>query len=280
MNSFELLNWGKSTLGSKYGFDTKVILAHCLNIKINDVYIYSGEIKPQKSKLYKKLINARKQFIPTEYLTGDTEFMGLKYFVNKNVLIPRQETEILVQEAIKLVKNNKKSINILDIGTGSGNIGISIAKYLKNVNIIAIDISEEAIKVAIKNAKINRIQSKIKFIKSDLFNFTANYKNAKFDLIISNPPYIKTNEINRLQKEILNEPRIALDGGKDGLKFYNSIIPESRRYLNKNGYLMLEIGYHHSKQIKKTMEANGYKNINILKDYLRQERVAYGQNHN
>jgi len=254
MNSFELLNWGKSTLGSKYGFDTKVILAHCLNIKINDVYIYSGEIKPQKSKLYKKLINARKQFIPTEYLTGDTEFMGLKYFVNKNVLIPRQETEILVQEAIKLVKNNKKSINILDIGTGSGNIGISIAKYLKNVNIIAIDISEEAIKVAIKN--------------------------AKFDLIISNPPYIKTNEINRLQKEILNEPRIALDGGKDGLKFYNSIIPESRRYLNKNGYLMLEIGYHHSKQIKKTMEANGYKNINILKDYLRQERVAYGQNHN
>lgn len=282
MNISELLCWGESILGKKYSFDSKVLLAHCLNLKFNDIYfshLNKKNITIKESELYKKLVLKRKKAIPTEYITGSTEFMGLKFSVNKNVLIPRQETECLIEHVLKILKYLKKPVKILDVGTGSGNIAVSIANYSTNSHISAIDISKEAIKIAKKNASLNNVTKKIEFIQSDIFGSISKLKYKKYDLIISNPPYIKTEEIKTLQREIHNEPVIALDGGKDGLAFYKRIIPESKKYLNKRGYLIFEIGYHHSEPIKEIMKINGYKRIKILKDYTNQERIIYGQNY-
>ncbi|PKM70589.1 MAG: peptide chain release factor N(5)-glutamine methyltransferase, partial [Firmicutes bacterium HGW-Firmicutes-18] len=202
-----------------------------------------------------------------------------KFFVNKNVLIPRQETENLVEEVLKLLATHHLPLTILDIGTGSGNIAVSLAKHISSAKIIATDISKEALCVAKKNAKLNNVSDRITFLQSDLF---SNYKlqTMNYELIISNPPYIKSSEIKKLQKEIQHEPKIALDGGKDGLNFYKKIVPMSRKLLKKNGFLMFEIGYHHSKKIKKMMGADKFRNIKVVNDYSALERVIYGQNSN
>lgn len=211
--------------------------------------------------------------------------MGLKFFINKNVLIPRQETEILVEAIIKLVAINYSTPTILEIGTGSGNIAISLAKYIPTAKIVATDISEKALKIARRNAKLNNVFERISFLHSDLFpqlnTFCSSKIRAKisltgFDIIVSNPPYIRSSDIEKLQNEVKCEPRIALNGGGDGLNFYRRIIPESRKFLNNNGLLVFEIGNHHSEKVKKLLKKYGLKNIKIINDYQQQERVIYG----
>ena len=205
-------------------------------------YVIANDLLQMSKKevdSYFSAIKTLRQGIPLEHITHQREFMRLNFYVDENVLIPRQDTEILVEEVIKIAKrvNARK---ILDLCTGSGAIAVSLAKYHPESDITAIDISNEALKIAKKNAKINEVENQITFINSDLF---SNIKPQKFDIIISNPPYIKRYIIEKLDEQVKKEPHIALDGGEDGLDFYRKIIKESYQYLKYKAYLCLEIGY-------------------------------------
>ena len=202
---------------------------------------YDKEISKKQETIYKQYIKNLLEGEPIQYILGKQEFMGIEFAVNKDVLIPQPDTEILVEEVIKLLKQYKKP-KILDLCTGSGAIAISISEKVSEAQIYASDISEKALAIA----RINDRSKKIKFILSDLFNNIED----KFDIIVSNPPYIKTHEIEKLSKEVQNEPILALDGGIDGLEFYRKIIGQASKYIKKNGYLCLEIGEEQKKQVK------------------------------
>lgn len=198
--------------------------------------------------------------------------MGLVFYVDENVLIPQPDTEILVESVIQIVNSlNKKDIKILDLCTGSGAIGVSLGKNLQKAKIFASDISTAAIEVAKRNSKSNNVE--IEFIKSDLFESI----NDKFNMIVSNPPYIETRSIEGLSNEVKNEPFIALDGGKDGLDFYRKIISEAPNYLSENGYLAVEIGYNQREAVEKLLITHGYKNIYSKKDLAGLDRIIVAQ---
>ena len=197
--------------------------------------------------------------------------MKLNFFVNENVLIPRQDTEILVEEVIDIAKkiNAKK---ILDLCTGSGAIAVSIAKYLPQIEVMAVDISKNALNIAKKNAITNSVDNQIIFIESDIF---TNLENEKFDIIVSNPPYIKSDVIDRLSEEVRKEPKIALDGGEDGLYFYNKIVKESYSYLKSGGYLCLEIGFDQKIDVIKLIEnEERFENTYSKKDLYNNDRIV------
>lgn len=218
----------------------RLLMQYVLNESRQYVIVNDMEqLDKAKEKQYLEEIKILKKGVPIEHITHQKEFMKMSFFVDKNVLIPRQDTEILVEEVIKIAKkiNARK---VLDLCTGSGAIAVSLAKYLPQAEITAIDISNDALKIAKKNANSNNVQNQITFISSDMF---TNLSEEKFDIIVSNPPYIKTNVIKNLDIQVQNEPYIALDGGKDGLDFYKKIINESYQYLKYNGYLCLEIGF-------------------------------------
>ena len=239
-------------------------------IIVNDM----KELTQSQEKEYFESIQKLTKNIPIEHITNQKEFMKLNFFVDENVLIPRQDTEILVEEVIKIAKkiNSKK---ILDLCTGSGAIGISLAKYIEKSEITATDISEDAIRVANKNAIMNNVEDKITFIKSDLFD---NIPNNKYDIIVSNPPYIKKEIIKTLEKQVQNEPILALDGGEDGLNFYRKIIKQSYEYLKYGGYLCLEIGYDQKIDVIELLE-NEEKYINIYskKDLYGNDRIVIAE---
>ena len=186
-------------------------------------------------KLIKKLIEG----VPLQHITHQQEFMKLMFYVDENVLIPRPDTEVLVEEVIKLAKSIKAK-KILDLCTGSGAIAVSLAKYIEGSQITATDISRKALSIAKLNATNNDVEDRITFVSSDLFQ---NISEEKYDIIVSNPPYIKRKVIKTLDEEVKREPIIALDGGNDGLDFYKKIIGNAYQYLKYKGYLCLEIGY-------------------------------------
>lgn len=214
---------------------------------------------------------------PIQYIIGFQEFMRLRFEVNEDVLIPQPDTEILVEELINKVKeinnyeNNK--IKILDLCTGSGAIAISIEHYLENanLNIYASDISNGALEVAKKNAKMINKNTKINFVLSDMFEYI---KENNFDFIISNPPYISTDTIKTLSKEVQREPHIALDGGKDGLEFYRIIASKAYKFLKKNGCILIEIGYDQKNKVLDLFNnSSKYYNIKCLQDLSGNDRV-------
>lgn len=218
---------------------------------------------------------------PIQYITNEQEFMQLKFYVDENVLIPQQDTEILVEEAIKKIyqiyEKSKKKIKILDLCTGSGAIAIALEHHIKNTStfgktdleIWGSDISKEALAIAKKNAIINK--AKINYILSDMFK---NIKENDFDIIVSNPPYIETDTILTLSKEVQSEPHLALDGGKDGLDFYKIIANEAYKYINDNGYVLVEIGYNQKKDVIQLFKQyNKYVDIECVKDLSMNDRV-------
>ena len=218
-------------------------------------------------KAIKKLIDG----IPLQHITHQQEFMKLMFYVDENVLIPRSDTEILVEEVIEIAKkiNAKK---ILDLCTGSGAIAISLAKYIKDGQITATDISEKALRIARLNARNNNVDDKITFISSNLFQ---NIPEEKYDIIVSNPPYIKRKVIESLDKEVKKEPIIALDGGKDGLEFYKKIIYSSYEYLKYKGYLCLEIGYDQKNEVIDLINKEGkYIDTYSKKDLYDNDRIV------
>jgi release factor glutamine methyltransferase len=259
MKIVELLNIGQNKLREN-SIDIKearLILAFVLNVNIEKLILISKDDELDEDIVgnYLSLLDKRIRGIPYAYLINNREFMGLDFYVDENVLIPRPDTEILVQCVIDLKKKN-----ILDLCTGSGCIAISIAKNIKDANVYASDISEKAIEIAKQNAKNNFVD--VRFFISNLFENI----DEKFDVIVSNPPYIKTNVIKELEKEVKSEPNIALDGGVDGLDFYRKIITDAKKYLNNNGYLALEIGYDQKDEVYNLLTKNNYKNIKVIKD--------------
>lgn len=231
-------------------------------------------LSEDEEQLFNKFINERLNNRPIAYIVGNREFMGLDFFVKEGVLIPRPDTEVLVEEVIELAKK-KDAKNILDIGTGSGAITVSLAKYLENVKVTSVDISDIALEIGKRNAISNEVDDRINFVKSDLF--TNIDKETKFDIIVSNPPYIKREVIETLDKQVKDyEPYNALEGGVDGLDFYRAITKQAKEYLKKGGILAYEVGHDQSEDVSKLMEMDGYTNIYTLKDLQQIDRVVIG----
>lgn len=223
----------------------------------------------QKEKYFKAIEKISKG-IPMQHITHQQEFMKMNFYVNENVLIPRPDTEVLVEEVIEIAKriNAKK---ILDLCTGSGAIAISLAKYIENSQITATDISQEALAIAERNAKNNKVDKQIAFLPSDLF---YEIPQEKYDIIVSNPPYIKREIVKTLAKEVQNEPLLALDGGWDGLDFYRKIIHQADDFLKFGGYLCLEIGYDQKSEVMELIEREEkYRNTYSKQDLYGNDRV-------
>ena len=225
---------------------------------------------------YLQVVELRGNHIPLQHITKTQEFMGMTFNVNENVLIPRQDTEVLVEKALSVMKAGDQ---VLDMCTGSGCIAISIAK-LKDVSVTAVDISPKALEVARGNADKLAV-SNVKFVESNLFEKLkedSTSKNCKkYDIIVSNPPYIKSLDVEDLMIEVKDhEPRLALDGDEDGLKFYRTITMEANEFLKSGGYLMYEIGYDQAEDLRMIMEENGFKDIEIIKDLAGLDRVCVG----
>ena len=250
---------------------SRLLMQYILNKPREYILVhYDQQLTLRQNVDYLKGINMLIKGIPIQHITHQQEFMKMSFYVDENVLIPRPDTEILVEEVISLCKR-KNFIKILDLCTGSGAIAVSLAKYLNNVDITAVDISNKALKIAKKNARNNNVEEKITFIESDLF---SNLSKNKYDLIVSNPPYIKKEDIKKLDVEVKKEPILALDGGVDGLDFYRKIILNSYNYLNNKGMLCLEIGFDQKEQVEKLLEKEGkYINIYCKKDLGNNDRV-------
>lgn len=294
-----------------FNLKIKLLIEYVFDIKKEQIILnYDREIDEDKVLEFNNLLEKVKNGVPVQYIINKQEFMGLNFYVDENVLIPQPDTEIIVEEVIKYcniirnvnkttyekreseyedkkqektkeenIKNNlmiekikqdnkNSKIKILDLCTGSGIIGISIYKYLENVEIYASDISKKALEIANKNAKNN--DAKINFINSNMFE---NIKEKDFDIIVSNPPYIESSVIKDLSKEVQNEPRLALDGGEDGLDFYRIILKNASKYLNEDGALFLEIGYNQKDKLEEFNNSNLYKNIKCVKDLSGNDRV-------
>lgn len=276
----------------------RLVLAYLLNKNKEYLMVhYEEKLKASIKEKYMEAITKLCENEPLQYITNKQEFMGLEFYVDENVLIPQPDTEVLVEEVINIANgilqkktvgvdglgDSQKNIQILDLCTGSGAIGISIAKNIKNCNVTLSDISKGALNIAKRNAvgaglcSARNTDNTIKIIQSDLFENINN----KFDIIVSNPPYIKTEIIKTLDKEVQKEPKLALDGGKDGLEIYRRIINEAYRYLNNDGYLCLEIGYDQKEEVINLLKnAKAYTQIYSKKDLSRKDRIIVSKKEN
>ena len=274
----ELIEYGKNTLNKNEVQDSSIIsrilAEYILNFNRQEIIAnFDKEVKEEQRVRYYLALIEIIQGMPIQYITNKQEFMKLDFYVDENVLIPQPDTEILVEKAIEETKKIE-NVEILDMCTGSGCIGISIAKNIENAKVTLVDISKNAIEIAKKNALQNKVESQLTFIQSNMFEKVE----KKFDIIVSNPPYIKTDVIQKLDKQVQNEPHIALDGGKDGLKFYKIIIEEAKKYLKENGKLILEIGYDQKEEVENLIKQSGqYKKIEVIKDLSQNDRVIIGK---
>ena len=257
--------------------DVEILLEKALG-DVDSLYIrlnLNKEVTEEEFNLFNTLIEDRLKGRPIAYIVGNREFMGLDFYVQEGVLIPRPDTEALVEEVIEIC-DGKEGLNVLDIGTGSGAITVSLAKYLKNPKVKSFDISEIALEIGKKNAINNNVDDKIDFVKSDLFSAIKDM-NIQFDVIVSNPPYIPKKEIETLHTQVKDyEPYNALEGGEDGLDFYRDITKQSIDYLKQNGVLAYEVGHDQAQDVAKIMEDNGYTNIYTKKDLQGIDRVVIG----
>ena len=241
------------------------IISHILDLNKTNLYLKSKDILDnEKSDLIEQLILRRTKHEPLQYILGETEFYGCKIKVNPDVLIPRPETELLVEKV-----RQEDFGSILEIGTGSGAIAIALAKQMKNIQIKATDISKKALRIARQNAELNNVS--IDFIQSDIFE---NIK-GKYDIIVSNPPYISQNEYDKLAPEILDyEPEIALLANDEGLSYYKKILANSKDYLTDRGKIYFEIGYDQAEKIKEIAKENGFDKVNVFKDLNGFDRIV------
>lgn len=252
--------------------DARLLLEHICRTTRQDLLAHGDRrVGPQEQAGYLELIGKRSRHIPLQYLTGVQDFMGLTFRVNENVLIPRQDTEILVEEALR---GGCDYVRLLDMCTGSGCILLSLLHYSNNSSGIGIDISEKALQTAKENADWLGVQG-AQFKCGNLFEVLS--EEEKFDIILSNPPYISSGVIAGLMEEVReHEPLQALDGGADGLFFYRRITEEAGHYLNRGGKLYYEIGFDQAQSVTGLLEEHGYKDIRVVKDYAGLDRVVYG----
>lgn len=259
--------------------ESELIVMHLLDV--DKAYLYTHPNRIVNKEIidkFEELVEKRKQGYPIQYILKNQEFMGLDFHVTEGVLVPRPDTEILIEYIIKFArKNDKEKLKILDIGTGSGAISLSLAYYIENSYIYSVDISEKAIKIARKNKKKMNLEDRVKLITKDILEGFPEI-DEKMEIVVSNPPYIPSRDIDSLQIEVSKyEPRLALDGGDDGLVFYRYITEKAKEKLIYNGLLCYEIGYDQGESVKNIMKDNGYKDILILKDLQGRDRAVIGR---
>ncbi len=254
--------------------DARLLLEFVCQTSYNDLLLYGDRIvEEEKVSSYKMLIQKRKERVPLQQITGEQYFCGYPFFVNENVLTPRADTEILVEEALKKLKSGD---SVLDMCTGSGCILLSLLLMKEGCRGIGVDLSEKALQVAEKNRrKLLSEKTDCVFLQSNLFDALPE---ETFSLVVSNPPYIKTADIEELMPEVKDhEPRMALDGEADGLFFYRKIAKEAKRYLIKGGYILFEIGFDQREQVCGILTENGYGEVAARKDYAGLDRVVMGR---
>lgn len=282
----EAYQYGESVLSEagnpEARLDAWLLLEHVSKVSRALYYISENQVlNREEEQSYKSFIQRRAGHVPLQHITGVQEFMGLEFLVNENVLIPRQDTETLVEEALNILKTSGKSdCRILDMCTGSGCILLSILYYAgrfmgntpkPQLSGVGADVSPQALEVAVRNAAALGIQAD--FCQSDLFE----QLDQTYFMIVSNPPYIRTSEIEKLQKEVKEfDPMLALDGKMDGLHFYRRIVEEAGNYLEKQGYLLFEIGYDQGSDVMEMMKKAGYKDVAVKKDLAGLDRVVIG----
>ena len=284
-----LVKEGEYRLAKAFCMDAKIdaeeLYCHLTGIDKVGLFLKANEeVDAETEAKFFELIERRAQRIPLQHITGEQEFMGNTFKVSPDVLIPRQDTETLVEEAARTVQNTPKEKltfmeklrgakewEVLDLCCGSGAIGISMAKICSNIKVTASDISSAAITVATENAA--NLRAKVKFVEGDMF---APHTGKKFDMILSNPPYIRTAMIEILQEEVkTHEPRAALDGGRDGLDFYRTIVEQAADHLKPGGFLMLEIGHDQGEDLRKMLKDDGrYTPAEVIKDLPGKDRVV------
>ena len=283
-----ILKWAIDTLKEadidSPGINADTLLSFVLSCDRTKLYTNPDEIISDANiNRYKELINERIRHVPLQYITHQVEFMSLDFFVDERVLIPRPETEILVEAVLENVHDKQYSnekITIMDIGTGSGNIAISLAKNLSNVEIYASDISQEALEIARENVQRHKVADKVLLLHGDLSGaFISHIDQGSIDFIVSNPPYVSESEWKNLEPELKDhEPRKALVAGKDGLCFYRHIIRDASDWLMPDGYLVFEIGDTQANSITRFMESEGhYKDIEISNDLQGKERIIFAR---
>lgn len=257
--------------------DIEILLSKALG-DVDRLYIHLNlhkELTKEQLDSFNKMIQDRLKGRPIAYIVNNREFMGLDFYVEEGVLIPRPDTEPLVEEVIELVKG-KENLKIVDIGTGSGAITVSLAKYIKDCQVYSLDISDKALSIGLKNAISNEVEDKINFIKSNIFSGIED-KGLELDVIVSNPPYIRRADIETLHTQVKDyEPYIALEGGEDGLNFYRDITRESVKYLKDKGILAFEVGHDQAEDVSEILKNNGYTNIYTKKDLQGIDRVVIG----
>ena len=273
MNIQTLLNKANKTLSSSSSkspkLDSEILLSEAINKNRQYLILNSNEeLIKENIKSFDHLLKRRKKGEPIAYLVNKKEFWKQNFYINKNVLIPRPDTEVLVEETLKLFNVNCK-LNILDIGTGSGCILLSILKERRNFFGTGIDISKKAINVARFNAKMHQLSNRVKFYNSDVDKFLI----GKYDLIISNPPYIKKEDLECLEVDVRKfEPKIALDGGRDGFSEITKVISKTSKLLKKNGRFILEMGFGQKNRILNILKKNNFFINKVLKDYVKNDR--------
>ena len=285
-----LLKWGTDELTAhdveNAALDAWYLLEHIYGISRVDFLMRRSDsfdaAQMEKSTAYQALIRQRSEGFPVQYLTGSTEFMGLPFLVNEHVLIPRQDTEVLVEEAISRMRNLEKP-QILDMCTGSGCILLSLLLELPQALGTGVDVSEGALCVAKENRKRLGLEQRAELIQSDLFSADYFRKNSgndhmEYDMLISNPPYIRTEDIEGLMEEVrFHDPVLALDGKENGLYFYEKITEQAGTYLKPGGWLMYEIGCDQGMDVSEIMKKNGFEQIEIKKDLAGLDRVVTGR---
>lgn len=275
----DAIEWGREVLvkadKETYIVDAEWLLADILKCGKLDLMVRQSEkLEDEVIKIYKSYLERRTKGEPVQYILEHHTFYGYNFYIDKNVLIPRFETEELAEKAIEIIRENRFS-RVMDLCSGSGCIGITLLKELPLVTCTFVDVSANAMDIVKINSEKLKVADRSEFIQSDLF---SNIKSDRYELIVSNPPYIVSNMIDTLDEEVMNaEPQLALDGGKDGLEFYKRICKEAKQYLVKGGYLVFEIGYDQRYSVTQLMEQNGYKDIHSYKDLYGCDRMLFGR---
>lgn len=275
----ELIDYGVKELQNSDTalLDARLILSKV--IKKDKIFIIVNrdyKVEPNQKTEYLQLIDQRKKNKPVKYILGECDFMGLDFYIEEGVLIPRSDTEVLVQELLKYIDESQE-LKVCDLCTGSGAIAISLAYYRKNIKVDAVDYFEKPEKVTKINIEKHNLKERVTFIESDLLSELIK-KGKKYDILVSNPPYIKRVEIEKLMNDVKDyEPGEALDGGEDGLYFYRKIISQSKEVLVQNGILAFEIGYDQGEQVRNLMENNNFEDVYVVKDLAGLDRVVIGK---
>ena len=276
----DIINYGVAMIKNTESpsLETQMMIAKV--IEKDRLYIMLNleeDIDESKVEIIKTMIDKRKSSYPLQYILGEREFWGMDFKVSEWVLIPRQDTEILIEETLKKLKDNKHKSNLkgFEIGVGSGIISITLLKEIETLTMIGVDINDKAIELTKANALKHEVSDRLCILNSNLFEKIN--KENQFDFIISNPPYIETKVIDSLKEDIKkHEPKLALDGGEDGLDFYRAIIEQSKSYISPEGFIAFEIGYNQAEAVKKIFVENGYPNVTIAKDLAGFDRVVIG----